>query len=61
MDVKGESTLKTFQQKQVKKWDQSVSRAKCSLYIVKLKKVGLVPLYIQQTVILNILFIIRSN
>jgi len=26
--VKGESTLTTFKQKQVKKWDQNVTRAK---------------------------------
>jgi len=42
MDIKGESTLITFQQKQVKKWIQIVSRAKIfSLFIVKFKNLGL--------------------
>jgi len=41
MDVKGERTLTTFLQKQVKKCDQNVSRAKIfSLFIVKFKKLG---------------------
>jgi len=34
------SLLTTSEQKQVKKWDQSVSRAKIFLFIVRFKKLG---------------------
>jgi len=32
MDVKGKALLQLFKQKQVKKWDQNVSKAKIFLY-----------------------------
>jgi len=33
MDVKGKVLLTTFEQKQVKKWDQNVCRANSFLYL----------------------------
>jgi len=41
MDVKGENSSYNFLKKQVKKWDQSISRDKIfSLFLVKFKKLG---------------------